>query len=331
MTPGIIDRTRNRLLRNMDELRQKLQHRRLGPASAAERKLSDAFREKMRSVEISAPDDSSAAQKTWHDNMVALRQLVLSEDPRNFLSWPVIGGTMFVKYAKYSRAEYSHLRGLPDWSRWQSALRETHSGNPARCPFDSGTSCNLVHHAYHVARFESATGRAAGEFGTVIEFGGGYGSMCRLFFELGFRGRYLIIDLPPFTALQEYFLQSVGIRILEPEQYLAGQSGALCISEPELLDSLAAENDNTLFLATWSISETPLAVRESVLERHFSTCSDYLLAYQPRFGEVDNENYFDQLCRMHTDYSWTREDIEHLPHQRYLFGTRSATPATGTG
>jgi hypothetical protein len=42
-------------------------------------------------------------------------------------------------------------------------------------------------------------------FDFVIEFGGGYGSLCRLFFNQQFKGQYVLFDLPPFSALQHFF------------------------------------------------------------------------------------------------------------------------------
>src|SRR3712207_7978939 len=37
------------------------------------------------------------------------------------------------------------------------------------------SSGNLLHHAYHVCRFEEATGLRAEQLELVVEFGGGYG------------------------------------------------------------------------------------------------------------------------------------------------------------
>ena len=45
----------------------------------------------------------------------------------------------------------------------------------------------------------------------IVEFGGGYGSMCRLVRKLGFKGRYVIFDLRPILALQKYYLGLHGV------------------------------------------------------------------------------------------------------------------------
>jgi hypothetical protein len=57
----------------------------------------------------------------------------------------------------------------------------------------------------------------------IIEFGGGFGSMCRLVHALGFRGQHIIFDLPPVWALQRYYLRLHGIEVDDSGncQYLA--------------------------------------------------------------------------------------------------------------
>jgi hypothetical protein len=72
-----------------------------------------------------------------------------------------------------------------------------------------GSSGTLIHHAYHLHRFETVTGRFLLELQEIIEFGGGYGSMARLLARLGYRGRYHIHDLPEFAALQRFYLRMV--------------------------------------------------------------------------------------------------------------------------
>jgi hypothetical protein len=321
MRKTMIDRAVDRALRAYDSYRLKQQTNTLPPITANELKLAEELKNRLRLLEIPVSEDMTAAQLKWQNNMRSLQKIAQESDPRNFLSWDVVSETMFVKYAKYSRSEYEYLRNLPERTRWQKALNESSAGNPARCPFDTRTSCNLVHHAYHLARFESATGNRVDRFGTVVEFGGGYGSMCRLFFNLGFKGRYVIVDLEPFSALQQYYLQSIGISMLDMDTYPGGKNGALCISDLALLDNVIENGIHGLFLATWSISETPLSVREEILDRNAVKFDAHLIAYQPDFGEVDNEQYFAGLCRAHPMFSWILEDMKHLPDQKYLFGT----------
>ena len=51
------------------------------------------------------------------------------------------------------------------------------------------------------------------------------------------------------------------------------------------------QTNNKMFLATWSISETPVEIRNMI----FPLVSDFhsfLIAYQDKFEEVNNLDYF---------------------------------------
>jgi len=149
--------------------------------------------------------------------------------------------------------------------------------------------------------------------------------MCRLFFNLGFRGRYLIVDLPAFSILQEYYLSSIGVRVLSIDEYIDGEPGVLCISDMDIIHTLLDNNSNSLFLATWSISEAPLSVRKGIFDNHADSFDAYLIAYQPRFEDVDNSRFFEDLRKTRTEYVWEVRDIAPLPGQKYLFGKKSTS------
>jgi hypothetical protein len=107
--------------------------------------------------------------------------------------------------------------------------------------------------------------------------------MCRLFHNLGFRGRYVIFDLPPFSALQRYYLKASGFPVRALPTTSVSEQGIFCISDMEQLravlkDRMPATID-TLFIATWSISETPISFRESLLSL-VSSFKSFLIAYR---------------------------------------------------
>jgi len=73
-----------------------------------------------------------------------------------------------------------------------------------------------------------------------------------------------------------------------------------------------------LFVSTWALSEAPLAVRGAV-EGVARGCAGWLLAYQHRFGEVDNTAYFAELARERPAERLLHEEIPHLQGNAYLF------------
>jgi hypothetical protein len=292
--------------------------------SAADEVLAAELRATFRRLPTLDTTDALPTQAAWSDHMNRLKMLALHQDPRNFLRWDVVTRTMFVVFASYVSKELKHLQRLPDWkSRWRKAIRESPAGHPIPYILYPASSCNLIHHAYHVAQFEDKADTRVQDLDHVLEFGGGYGGMCRLFYNLGFHGRYIILDLPGFSALQLYFLKSLGLPVRSTDERPETESGIVCLSDLRQLGDLLPRKmgpGKSLFLATWSVSEAPISVRNEVLPL-LSEFRSFLIAYQDRFGEVDNVEFFDRWKASLKDVSWRTWGIEHSPGNYYLVGT----------
>lgn len=267
----------------------------------------------------------SAAEHAWQSHVARIQQLVLNGNPREFLRWDVIQYTMFVVLAPYTLTELIALRRSFDWSgRWRHAIRESHIGNPTPCLIWPSSSSNLIHHAYHALQFQQVTGARISDLDLVVEFGGGYGSMCRTFRNLGFRGLYVILDFPEFSALQEYYLTSLDIRVHSPHDALhSATDGATCVSNFEEAAAILDRNEkNTVaaFVGTWSLSECPLATRQRVSALIKDRVAYYLIGYQEHYGGVDNKSYFEDWQREHANADWHSWNIRHSPRDFYLIG-----------
>jgi hypothetical protein len=215
----------------------------------------------------------------------------ISRRPREFLKWDVVTGSMFVGNEPYVDRELQYLKGRPDWkSVWEGVIREDPSGGPKLYKGYRQSSGNRIHQAYHLARFEQETGLSVGRFPLIVEFGGGYGSLCRIIHKLGFQGQYVIFDLPEFAALQKFYLGLLGLPLVREREVSSGDPGILCTSElPELDSATRMGAKQGLFIATWSLSETGESLREHVVKLPgIEGAAAYLIAYQRDFGGVDN-------------------------------------------
>jgi hypothetical protein len=47
----------------------------------------------------------------------------------------------------------------------------------------------------------------------IVEFGGGYGSMCRLIYQAGYMGSYIIYDFAHLNLIQDYYLKSTCLKL----------------------------------------------------------------------------------------------------------------------
>ncbi len=272
-------------------------------------------------------DADVVAAEIWEAKRRRLRELLLEGDPAGFLRWDVVKTTMVKRGRAPLAHELRHLRARPDWrTRWRPALRECTTGSPRPFPLHPRTSGNLIHQAYHLCRFEETTGLSLPTLPYVVEFGGGYGSLCRLFHQMGFAGTYVIYDLPEVSALQRFFLRSVGIGALRPQEAPDSGPSAITVSGLDDLRRLLTARPPGLaaFIAEWSLGETPLALRRLVLPE-VAGLDAYLLGYTERFESLDNRAFFADWRKTLPGYAWHDVPLPHLHKAEwYLFGVKGA-------
>lgn len=76
-----------------------------------------------------------------------------------------------------------------------------------------------------------------------------------------------------------------------------------------------------LFIALWSISETPISFRNEIL-KIINFPKFMLIANQNKFAEIDNILYFNQLKEKHSRYKWHDFPINYIKDNRCLIGIR---------
>ncbi len=232
---------------------------------------------------------------------------------------------MFVGNENYVIDELNFLKRSPQWKeRWRRAIVEVPVGRPRRFLLYPRSSGNLIHQAYHIARFEQEMSYRVEDAKYILELGGGYGSMCRLLLTLGFGGKYVLFDLPPFSELQKLYLQLSGIQVASTDSGYGEWAQVLCVTDMEALETIVRKyfHRGAVFIATWSLSESPFDVRRQVVNL-FEKFTGILIAYQKQFEDVDNGAYFQGLMEGKTSFQWRNVPIQHLAahgDHYYLFG-----------
>ena len=226
-------------------------------------------------------------------------------------------GLLWIGYeSNTTPIELAALRHDAEWSsRWQPALREHPAGRPVPYGELPESSETLIQTVHHILRLEQLSGRAVCDWRVIVEFGGGFGGMCRAMHTLGFRGRYLIFDLPHIVVLQRYYLERVGLMSAGDERVRATSD----FTELETFVESIRGDEPALFLATWSLSETPVALRERI-KPIVQRIGNYFLAYQGRYCEVDNVDYFSNHW---VDVASRHERIAHRPDDYYAASAAS--------
>jgi hypothetical protein len=290
--------------------------KRIPPPSDFEKKLIRQLRQRFKHLPPSLPSPS------WASFARELKELVLTSDPRAFLRWKVIQNTMFMANPPYLAALLQELQSSEEWlTVWCDALTESPYGFPPLSPLLPQSSGNLIVHAFHLLQLHKATRLEFDQLERVIEFGGGYGSMCRLFRRLGFKGAYVIYDLPEFSYLQEFYLQGLGLPVVQlTDQDLKGGGNYLATDTARLKHVSPKPDSKSLFVATFSLSESPVQLRQDILSLT-QDCRYYLFAYQGQFDEVDNIAFFEEQVRNMPSVQWTHR-VYDLFEGHYLLGKR---------
>lgn len=217
--------------------------------------------------------------------------------------------------------EFQEIRDSAHWRKLKPGLKENKVGKPPKYLHYFNTSGNLVHHAYSLLQLlKVSSGKVTEEIPRVLEFGGGYGSLCRLFYQVGFTGKYWIYDLELFNFLQRYFLKSVGLGPVALGQPKDNCKIQLINSQAYLAEKPLKLPD--LLIGLWSLSETDPDFRQEFLDK-IGKPGRILLSYQQEYYGWDNVSYFNQLKNEWTDYNWVDIPIGHLKNNHYLIGIHS--------
>ena len=243
------------------------------------------------------------------------------------------GADQFLRLKPIAKTLHSRQRGLaPRYLTYlfgskrfsptlQKALTESPVGKPLVNPYYPLSSPLLVQHGYHLTRLLESTDFDLSGLRLVVDFGGGYGSFFRLLRNLGYRDKYIICDLPVMCALQRFYLRNVFPT--EPDGQAPANLRWLSGDLRGTVQAATAEHRPSLFIATWSLSEAPLAVRNE-LAPALAGFSYVLLAYQRSFGGYDNVQYFTSLEKSLPDFTWQHAECPVYKNNFYLIGRNRA-------
>lgn len=274
--------------------------------------------------------DKNMSQTTdsWTKYQKQLAKTILARDPRNFLSWDIISSSM---YFNPPSVEYTSLLNLNNSVQWEQAIQEDKIGYPPKYKLYKKSSGNLIHHAYALSRVTEKFNIDVKQIKNVFEFGGGYGSFCRMMFKYGYDSNYFIYDLPLFSNLQNYFLKSVNIQLkisaLVPSQDATINNNQVYLFSGNIDEyKNVTDNETDLFVALWSLSESPLELRDQVLGK-LSNIKYFLIGYQEDFHGIDNVAYFENMRNKMQNYEWFDYQINHIKGNRYMLGKRLSDKA----
>ena len=300
-----------------------LQEKKLQRPTHLEKELAYELKSSFDRMAVTVSNNKSKAEKVWNNNRRILHNMVLKGDPRKFLRWDVIQATMFSNKFFHNKL-LKYLKQTDNWeSVWKKTVVEIATGHPIPFflyPISSGTT---IQHSYHLCRFEEETGERFDKIDLIFEFGGGYGNMCRIIHKLNFKGKYIIFDLPEISALQTYYLKAENIPVCTTPSFSNSDNCVICLSDVGQIQELLSNkvNHNSLFIATWSLSEMPMNNRETILNL-IHGFNHFLISYQSQFAKIDNIKFFKEMAERFKNIKWYAEEMKYIPRHHYLIGSR---------
>lgn len=257
-------------------------------------------------------------EKTWAELLTQLENVLLPDIPFSFLRNNVITYTMFIgSGGDLMKSELKFLKKKVTDEKLKYLLEEDYVGNPLLINAKYLTSHNSIHHLHHIFRFLDTTKCNLSELKTVIEWGGGYGNLAKIFCRLlNSNITYIIIDLPFFSCIQWLYLATIfganKVKIIQSsdESIDIGKVNLLPLC---FLEQYHIECD--LFLSTWAISESSKNSQEYVINKNWFGAKHFLLAY----GKYSSEFPHDKIPKIAKDKGLIIESIDFLPNNRYAF------------
>jgi hypothetical protein len=260
----------------------------------------------------------------WDEWNKTLEANILPIPPISFLKTPVIMQTMFVGYDKFYSHEISFLETELSPDKLKYFLREDSIGEP---PITTEyqevlTSYNTVHHLHHLVKFFANTKCSPRDINCVVEWGGGYGNLAKLFKRM--KGNenltYIIIDTPLFSCIQWLYLGSIWgedkVNLIDDlsKSLVEGKINLLPLT---FLDNYPISNDVDLFISTWALSECSDVAQNYVVNHQWFNAKHFLLAYH--LGSGGDFPFTSKVCEIATSDGATTVDIDFLPGHQYAF------------
>lgn len=212
-----------------------------------------------------------SAKEFWDSKIKSLKY---RSDLNNFGKWGEITSTMV---AGCKESEFEYLKNSARWKTWEANLVEDKL-QPNKYTKFPQSSTNNIHHAYSLEKLMKWTQKELGDFNEIFEFGGGYGNMCRLFKLFGHNKKYVIYDFEQINEIQKYYLDSNNVTGYELQN-----------------TNISIDFNPNLYLGMWSLTETPIDVRDKILnDSNFFNSEIILLGFAENFKGEDNLKWLEE-------------------------------------
>tara|TARA_A100001011_G_scaffold379276_1_gene445075 strand:- start:1254 stop:2183 length:930 start_codon:yes stop_codon:yes gene_type:complete len=224
-------------------------------------------------------------QKTHQIFNQKIIHLLQSKNLKNFLRKNFIQKMFFLQNRLFIYEELKELKKLKKWNFYKNLLIEDSIGNPIRFFLYFKSSGNKINHVYHLSVLENELKiDLKKKIKKVFEFGGGYGCMARIFSKINKDIKYTCFDTNYVNLLQYYYLShnNLNVGFIRNKQFFLNSK----------FENTNEKND--LFIANWSLSETPIQFRNKFYLK-IANSKYIFICFQEKFENINNLKYFNNL------------------------------------
>jgi hypothetical protein len=212
---------------------------------------------------------------------------LVKNDLKKFLREGFIQKMFFLHNRFFVLGELNELKRDKNWNFYKKLIIEDAIGNPIRYFLYPKSSGNRINHVYHLSVLSNELNIRLKDINKIFEFGAGYGCMARVFSKINKKVFYTCFDTYYVNLLQYYYLKHNNLNV-----GLSKKNNFYLTSDLKNIKKKFSSND--LFIANWSLSETPLKFRKN-FKKILKKNKYILICFQENFEDIDNLKYFNKL------------------------------------
>jgi hypothetical protein len=234
----------------------------------------------------------------------------------NFLRNTFIQKMFFIHNRLFIKNELNEIRNDKKFFfLWKNLIKEDEVGDPIRYFLYPESSGNRIRQVYHLKKFCDFSNINIKLIKKVIEIGGGYGCMARIFFKISQKIKYVIFDTFEVNLLQYYYLKINKLKVaIENKKSKIN----LIYSVNKFNNCINYRNGSkTLLIANWSLSEMPLKLRNKIIKLIFKI-PYIIISFQDKFENINNVKYFKKIKKK-LDEKGYKTLISSLEHYNNAF------------
>lgn len=246
-------------------------------------------------------------------------RLILNKKLKNFFQYSFIQKMFFVHNRFFLQSYFNEMKITKNWKFWKNLLVENNVGSPIRFFLNPFTSGNKIFQTYHLKKYKDFSKINLNKYDLIVEFGGGYGNMANTFQKINKKCKFIIFDTPEVNLLQFYYLKRNNIDVSLDYK---SKSNVILLDSITQFNKIIREfkSKKKLFIANWSLSETPLVFRNK-FKFIFANFNFQLISFQKHFENINNLSYFNKINILNLKKNRNSKiiPINKLKNNFYLF------------